>query len=410
MNRSCWPALRALVSLWVAWFCVVYVFQALVTARLDVRRPDLAVFWTRTETAANSQDNKPYLLEPFLNRQVSWDSEYYLSIALAGYDDPIGRRLPPTAPAPLPLNYAFFPLYPWAMRPFLLLFLLFGLAPIAAASLAGVVVALLGTLGGLVALWDLARDELGPEGGLRAAFFLLIFPTGFFLAQVYTEGLFTGLAFGALALARRRRWGWAALLAALAALTRAHGAALALPLLASWLLTFDRRRPLRPQLTPARLLPGLLALAPLAVYLAWRLSALGQNWHVIQIYFFRRGLLALGESLSSWAQAFDYAQTSAPAAVYFWLEVASIALAALAGLALLRRQPAVALFSLAVVLLSVFSGVAQSLARYVLVAPATFLWLAALGRRPVFDRAWTMASLLLFGLSAMLFSFDMWVG
>ncbi|MBM2849228.1 MAG: hypothetical protein HW418_2170, partial [Anaerolineales bacterium] len=77
---------------------------------------------------------------------------------------------------------------------------------------------------------------------------------------------------------------------------------------------------------------------------------------------------------------------------------------------LLRRNPGLALFSLAVVILSAFSGVAQSMSRYMLIAPAIYIFLSRLGRNSAFDKSWTMASLLLMGMSAMLFSFDMWVG
>ena len=47
----------------------------------------------------------------------------------------------------------------------------------------------------MIALYDLTQESLGEDGAMRAAFYLLIFPTGFFLVQVYTEGLFVGLAF-----------------------------------------------------------------------------------------------------------------------------------------------------------------------------------------------------------------------
>jgi hypothetical protein len=48
--------------------------------------------------------------------------------------------------------------------------------------------------------------------------------------------------------------------------------------------------------------------------------------------------------------------------------------------------------------------------RYVLVVPALFIFLARLGKRPAFDRAWILASALLLGLLATLFTFDLWVG
>ena len=48
--------------------------------------------------------------------------------------------------------------------------------------------------------------------------------------------------------------------------------------------------------------------------------------------------------------------------------------------------------------------------RYVLAAPPVFLYLSRLGKNPAFDRAWTIASVLLMGVLAMLFTFDMWAG
>ncbi len=56
----------------------------------------------------------------------------------------------------------------------------------------------------MLALFDLTRDSLGEDGALRAVFYLIVFPTGFFLIQVYTEGLFVGLAFGCLAMLKRQ--------------------------------------------------------------------------------------------------------------------------------------------------------------------------------------------------------------
>ncbi|HEX9330407.1 MAG TPA: hypothetical protein VF896_00890, partial [Anaerolineales bacterium] len=96
--------------------------------------------------------------------------------------------------------------------------------------------------------------------------------------------------------------------------------------------------------------------------------------------------------------------------IYFAIEVGSIFLTFIASLWLIRRDPAVALFSLAVVLLSVFSGSAGSMARYMLIAPALYIFLAHLGKNKTFDRAWTVFSILLLGMEASLFAADMWVG
>src|SRR5574341_528415 len=229
-------SLRNLVLLWLSWAIILIAFQKIAGERFQPQRPDLVLQWTPSETRASSQNDQPYLLDPVLNEQVSWDSEFYLSIATVGYEDPDVRTLRPrsdtgtTDERLLSLNYAFFPLYPLAMRLVTWPLRLVGIAPIAASAIAGVTISLLGTFAGMLALHDLTNEELGEEGGLRTAFYLLIFPTGFFLAQVYTEGLFIGLAFGSLALTRRKQWVAAAVLAALATWTRAVGAALVIPL------------------------------------------------------------------------------------------------------------------------------------------------------------------------------------
>jgi hypothetical protein len=63
-----------------------------------------------------------------------------------------------------------------------------------------------------------------------------------------------------------------------------------------------------------------------------------------------------------------------------------------------------------VIWLSLTSGPAQGMHSYILAAPVVFLFLGRLGRNEAFDRAWSLLSILLMGLLAILFTFDMWVG
>lgn len=410
MNKT---TVRNIVLFWLAWVVIILGFQWLVTTRLEITHPDRAVFWSESQTRRSSNEGKIYLLEPFMNRQVAWDSEYYVGIAVAGYDDPkAGTVINPNTGQKVIKNYSFFPFYPYVMRAFAWPLKLLGLNPLAAASLAGVIVASLGTLAGLFALWDMTRPYFEEEDADRAVFYTLIFPTAFFFVMVYTEGLFIGLTFGVLALSKRGHWVWASLLGLLAAWTRAHGAALFLPLLVFWLMQIRWREALKPQLTWKWFLQGALAFLPVAGYLIWRYSELGMGWAELQSFFFGRGLFSIDRSIETWIGAFDYARSGGGGAgqIYFAIEVGSIVLAFIASLWLLRRDPAAALFSLIVVLLSVFSGSAQSMARYVLIAPALFIFLAHLGKNKIFDRAWTVFSILLLGMEASLFAVDMWVG
>jgi hypothetical protein len=403
---------RNLILLWLAWFILLFCFQWLVTTRLQLKRPDKSVFWSAGETTLVSNRDKIYLNEPFMNRQVAWDSEYYLGVAVGGYDDPEAGRVPNPATGLMVIkNYSFFPLYPYIMRALALPLNIFGLSAIGTAALAGLIITLIGTLTGLFALWDITRSLLDEEGAWRTVFYMLIFPSAFFFAQIYTEGLFVGLAFSSLAFTKRKQWIWASLLGMLAAWTRAHGAAMTLPLILAWIMSINWKSKIRSQLNWKWLLQGLFALLPLCAYYIWFTSPLGEGWAELQSFYFGRGLMSIPQSIDSWYNALDYARTTGQEAlIYFSIEVFTTILALIGSIWLMRRDPIVAMFSLAVVLLSIFSGSAQSMARYMLIAPAMFMLLGYLGKNKIFDKAWTLASILLMGMSVLLFSFDMWVG
>ncbi len=413
---------RTLIAVWLAWALLMVGYQWYVRTRFDLVRPDYAVAWTSTETRASSQNDKPYLLEPLLNDHVSWDSEYYLSIAVAGYDDPQMRAIAPTfnwndpqvalkqdQPTWTSMNYAFFPLYPLLMRVAMFPLELLGRNSIATATLAGVLVSMLGTLGAMLALFDLVRDDWGEATGRRAAFYLLIWPAGMFLAQVYTEGLFLGLSLGAMALAHRQKWGWAALLAMGATWTRAAGALTLLPLAWYWWQGGGWQRLTR-QFSLREVVTVLLVGSPVAAYLLWS-AILGQPFHFIEQHFFSRGLLLVSQSLDAWRAAWEWMLSGHRAALaYYLVEFAAIAFGLVAGVALVRRYPALALYSLITIVFSLTSGGAQGMHRYVMAAPVLFLLPARWGQNEAFDRAWTLGNILLMGVFAAMFSFDFWAG
>ena len=180
---------RTIILIWLAWALIVIAFQALATARIVPRFPDRAQEWTEEFVdEPGYQDGHIYLLEPFMNNQVAFDSEYYLAIATGGYDNPYSPHLTPsgvvtgTPDRPIEkkpdanfsdsisLSYAFFPFYPLMIRIFAYPLQVFGLNTIATATLAGIIVSALGALLGMLALFDLTRDSLGEDGALRASF------------------------------------------------------------------------------------------------------------------------------------------------------------------------------------------------------------------------------------------------
>ena len=418
---------RVIVLIWLAWGIIVIAFQALATARLVPQFPDLALEWTTRFTGNGYQENHVYLLEPFMNDQVAWDSEYYLSIAIGGYDDPRSPHLTPqgeviTSPqgiqstesgsgSSISSNYAFFPFYPLMIRILAYPLRVFGLTQIATATLAGVLISALGTLFGMLALFDLTRDSLGEDGALRAAFYLIIFPTSFFLIQVYTEGLFIGLAFGCLAMLKRQQWFPAALLAVAATMTRAVGVALVIPMLITWIRAGEWRQIYHEGVPFHSLARGLLVCSPVITFLLWRFSYLGLNFRYIEDKIYGRGVLQFGKAFTLWAEAFRtmLAGTNPQHTAYYLTEFLGFAIGMIACIVMIKTHPEIGWFSLAVLLISWGSGPAQGIHRYILGVPAVFITLARWGNNPVFDRAWTTLSILLMGLLAMLFAFNMWV-
>ncbi len=427
---------RTIFFVWLGWLVALLGYQAFLQARLDLARPDFALQWTPNETEAGNQDDKPYLIEPFMNAQVSWDSEFYLAIAVDGYNSPLVRTvpavvaesqtladfwpfgLPPEAKHAVPpsMSHAFFPMYPLAARVLSWPLALLGMNTIATATLAAVAVSALGTLAGMLALYQLAHDEMDRYGALRAVFYLVIFPTGFFLAQVYTEGLFIGLAFWALVLMRRGELGWAAALAIAATFTRAVGVTLVVPLAFAWWRTGDWKRwrtyaTRQDKITWPMVRTALIVASPVIAFLIWKVSYYGLVFTAVEDVWFGRGLLAIDSTIYTWGVAFQSLFGDNPqAAAYYWLEFAAVIFGFAACVAGFRRHPDLAAFGFLVIFLSFTSGSAQGMLRYVLVAPPLFLQLACWGENEAFDRVWTMASVLTMSVIAALYTFDMWAG
>lgn len=453
-----------IVAVWAVWLAVICTFQVVAESRLQPARPDNVLAWTHYATDTATLDCRARLNDPFFNEHVKYDSEYYISIAVAGYNDPEAQAYYPNSAqgnsgipvcrqgsdAWVSLNYAFMPGYPMAMDAVMAVE---GVLPGTSgqtqngqAALAGIIVSALGGLLAMLALCRLmavlARRRKSPDSddsastgrwggvsGLRAAFYLLIFPTGFYLAQVYTEGLFIGLAFMACAMAVERKMLFAAGLAVLATLVRPTGICLIFPL--AWAAFEVLREPearAHWRHTAARVAAPL---APVVPFVVWWFSVLGQNWRAVEDGFFGRkfdpiaSLGMWGNVIDSFVSGFDKTATGlygygiytgtppgplpSSSTVYIGLELIALALAVAACVWLIRRMPGVALFGFAVIVMSAGSSSAQGMDRYMIAVPAIFLMLASFGRRPVFDRVWVLGSTLVMGLLVTLYTFGFWV-
>jgi hypothetical protein len=154
----------------------------------------------------------------------------------------------------------------------------------------------------------------------------------------------------------------------------------------------------------------LLAFAPLITFLIWKFSRLGVNFDIVEANYFGRGLLDFGSAYYNWATAFQSLFAHIPErTAYFLTEFLGLLIGAVTCFACVKHYPEIAFFSLTVLFISWGSGPAQGIIRYILGAPAVFVMLARWGRNTAFDRAWTVLSILLMGLMAMLFAFNFWV-
>jgi len=157
-----------------------------------------------------------------VNVWFRWDTVWYLKIAAFGYSPQDG-------------TFVFMPLYPWLVR---------GLGALTGNYLlAALIISNLACLLALLLFYEVALGEgRDKETALQATFFLILFPSSFFLFTAYTDSLFLALTLAAWLFARRRKWLAAGLLAALATLCRLQGALMSIVLLWAFLTACSFRR------------------------------------------------------------------------------------------------------------------------------------------------------------------------
>src|SRR5260221_6947730 len=82
---------RAVLLVWLGWAVLMVGFQDWVQARFQLQRPDTVMDWTASWTTGSTAARHPYLQSPGMKGHAAWDSEFYISIALHGYEDPAMR-------------------------------------------------------------------------------------------------------------------------------------------------------------------------------------------------------------------------------------------------------------------------------------------------------------------------------
>ncbi|MDD5147155.1 MAG: mannosyltransferase family protein [Candidatus Daviesbacteria bacterium] len=151
----------------------------------------------------------------------NWDGGHFLGIAKAGYSQKF--------------QYAFFPLYPLAIKILSLVTHNF--------LLAAVLISMVATFLGLNLLYKLVIEDFDKKIATETVLIFLFFPTSFFLLTAYSEGLFFFLAVLTFYLLRQKKLFWGVAAAALVSATRLAGLAVGAGLIAEVIATqgFNRK-------------------------------------------------------------------------------------------------------------------------------------------------------------------------
>jgi hypothetical protein len=318
-----------------------------------------------------------------------WDTTWYVIIADFGYH--YDKR-----------SAAFFPLYPMLAR---------GVDQVlpGGAFEAALVVSVLGCYAALVMVHRLAAGILGDDSGRRAIFYLLAFPTGFYLAAGYAESLFIALSVGSLYFMRRRQWWVAGALGGLASATRLAGVLLVLAFAYEYL----RQRGFSPRRIRLDALAVALVPVGLLLYAAYCWRAFGDPLYFqkMQQNWFRSGYQApwttLGEVLRMVAGTHPLlGPTSVRNIANLTTTVAVLALLLVSldrewGLG--AEYAYLAVFSAGIVLLPLVNPIdadypLSSMWRFALECVPVWLVLAKFGRNQPFDRVYTTSALALQGV------------
>jgi hypothetical protein len=311
-----------------------------------------------------------------------WDAPHYLDLVVFGYRatdagdlfGPNGYRS--VYPGDLPLYIVFYPLFPWLAT--VVNFVLND------SLVSAFVVTTLASLFVAPLLYRLVRHDEEPAVAMRAAWFLLIFPTAYFLHIGYTEALFMALVLGSFLAARTERWWLAGLLGGLAALARVNGLVLIPALAAEAFSQWLQRPPEERRLRLEWLAIGLVAVG-FGVYLGLNQVVYGDPFAFLvpQKEHWFKSLAPPWEGIGG---VLDWLSSKNPDNVLMqgWMELTFIAIGLVGTIhAALRLRLSWFVWMAGNLLLFVSTSFVMSTPRYVLTMFPLYVSLALLSRRRV---------------------------
>lgn len=182
-------------------------------------------------------------LDSFLSNWSKWDANHYMKIATLGYKNAVefceacrdAKLATGISPSYMEngqhLMLVFFPLYSFVLR-------LVNIC-ISDIRVAGILLSSVAYAGGCVNMYRLVKLDYSEKVAINSVILLSLFPYGFFLGGIMTEGLFFFISASMLYYIRKHEWWKVILFGILATMTRMQGALLVIPAVVELLLVYQ---------------------------------------------------------------------------------------------------------------------------------------------------------------------------
>lgn len=373
--------MRKILAIFLAWRVFLFIPLFLGASLISYRAGyDYTNVWKFTE---------PYfpVSNPLLFPWANFDGVHYLSIAANGYLD----------------NQGFFPLYPILIR--ILAFVLGGGEPFTLAYFAsGFAISNISFILALFVFYKLVKIDFSKKIALQAIFFLLVFPTSFFFASLYTESLFLLLSLLSFYAARKKKWVFAGLLGALLSATRLTGIFILPALLYEFFLSEKK-------IVSAKALPLLMVPLGLSSYVFYLFLRFGNPLLFIQAHENINPTRSVYSPVLFPQTIFRYSKilTSISYTQYEWwialLELSAFTFAVLTLYLAWRYKIRLSyiIFAGLAFIVPVSSGTFSGLPRYILILFPMFIALSLI-KSPLVKLVYSAVSIILLFILLMLFS------
>lgn len=366
--------MKKIIFLLLGWLLIVNIFALLGLNRLNLKS-DTAYKWIDPQKFVQEQSWNS------ISFHSRWDSVYYLDIAQNGYHFTKENTLS---------NIVFFPFYSALI---FVVSLLIGPNFI----LAGWIVSVLALIGSVIVFYKLIKEfhpTIDPE---NAIFYLLIFPTAFFLNAVYTESIFLFLSLLTFYYLHKGRFGLAGFFGLLSALTRITGVLLFIPIV--W--EFYKRNGWR-KIFSFSFLPTLLV-------------PLGTMIFFLYHYFVFGNFFLFFDVENAWGRTFQlnkehFLLFSNPAIVNLSIDLLFTTFALICAVHMFKKRwVSYGLYTVTTLGVALSTGTFMSIGRYILVLFPIYLVLASV-KNQNFAKIYTIGSVFLLAMNIILFVNWYWAG